>query len=307
VYFKGRLLMSALGGYMSADRVGSVGTGSAYFPYGEEKGSPPTPTGIERFATYYRDFVGQDYADQRYYNSIGGRFLTPDPLFMSAANKKDPGSWNRYVYAGDDPVNRNDPSGLGSWMSTGQWTIPGSPPGFCGGGGDPSLAFLPAEVAGWMCPAFVPVAIVTATSSAPQPQCPLEAPTGNYTVAAGVVALFAPDMVAKIDAAFYVLNQEGIVPTITSGFRTAAGQLAQQGSPYGAAQVSWHQVGEAIDISSKVSSSTFQEIVTEMTADPVALTWGGTFNHKDPVHFQNAPVGTTPSPDQVAACAREHP
>jgi RHS repeat-associated protein len=177
VYFKGRLLMKAAGGYMPADRLGSVGTGSAYFPYGEEQASPPTPTGVERFGTYYRDFVGQDYADQRYYTSIGGRFLTPDPLFMSAADKKDPGSWNRYVYAGDDPVNRNDPTGLDSWMSTGQWTIPGAPPGFCGGNGDPSLAFLPAEVAGWMCPAYVAAPIVTTTAATAPTPCSFSAQT----------------------------------------------------------------------------------------------------------------------------------
>ena len=111
VYFKGRLLMKAAGGYMPADRLGSVGTGSAYFPYGEEQGSPPTPTGVERFATYYRDFVGQDYADQRYYNSIGGRFMTPDPGGIRTADPKNPGSWNRYAYVNGDPVNYFDPGG----------------------------------------------------------------------------------------------------------------------------------------------------------------------------------------------------
>jgi RHS repeat-associated protein len=110
VYFKGRLLMSALGGYMSADRLGSVGTGSAYFPYGEEKGSPPTPTGVERFGTYYRDFVGQDYADQRYYNSMSGRFYTPDP--GNAGDLKNPTSLNRYAYVLNDPINYTDPTGL---------------------------------------------------------------------------------------------------------------------------------------------------------------------------------------------------
>jgi len=111
VYFKGRLLMKAAGGYMPADRLGSVGTGSAYFPYGEEKGSPPTPTGVERFATYYRDFVGQDYADQRYYSSNTGSFFSPDPS-MDNVDYADPGSWNAYAYANGDPINFNDPSGL---------------------------------------------------------------------------------------------------------------------------------------------------------------------------------------------------
>jgi len=81
--------------------------------------------------------------------------------------------------------------------------------------------------------------------------------------------------------------------------------LAQQNSPYGHAQVSWHQIGEAVDINSKVGSSTFQAIVNAMTGE--GLTWGGTFRQKDPVHFQDAPAGTTPSAAQVAACAKEHP
>jgi uncharacterized protein YcbK (DUF882 family) len=119
------------------------------------------------------------------------------------------------------------------------------------------------------------------------------------------VALFAPDMAVDIDAAFAVLNAEGIVPMITSGFRTADGQLGLQGSPYGAAQVSWHQIGEAIDVNSKIAASTFQAIVAAMTDE--GLVWGGTFRHKDPVHFQNAPKGTSPSAIQVAACAQEHP
>jgi uncharacterized protein YcbK (DUF882 family) len=133
----------------------------------------------------------------------------------------------------------------------------------------------------------------------------LDAPTGRYTVAANAIALFAPDMAADIDAVFSVLNAEGIVPMITSGFRTAAAELGVQGSPYGAAQVSWHQVGEAIDINSRVPASTFQAIVVAMTDE--GLVWGGTFSHKDPVHFQNAPKGTSPSLTQVAACAQQHP
>lgn len=52
---------------------------------------------------------------------------------------------------------------------------------------------------------------------------------------------------------------------ITSGFRTAAGQAAQQNSPYGSVQVSWHQAGEAIDLNSKVAVSILQAIETAMT------------------------------------------
>jgi RHS repeat-associated protein len=50
-------------------------------------------------------------ADQRYYNANVGRFYTADPYYGSV-NLGDPGSWNRYAYANNDPVNRNDPRGL---------------------------------------------------------------------------------------------------------------------------------------------------------------------------------------------------
>jgi RHS repeat-associated protein len=52
------------------------------------------------------------YTDQRYYNPNAGRFYTPDPLRTKAADPSNPTSWNMYLYAGDDPANLNDPSGL---------------------------------------------------------------------------------------------------------------------------------------------------------------------------------------------------
>jgi RHS repeat-associated protein len=68
----------------------------------------------EKYATYTRDsLTGFDYAMNRYYSSQWGRFLSPDPA-MSSVRMKNPQSWNRYAYAVDDPVNRSDPSGLGS-------------------------------------------------------------------------------------------------------------------------------------------------------------------------------------------------
>ena len=55
--------------------------------------------------------VGLDYADQRFYASSYGRFNTPDP-YGGSAGPSDPGSWNRYTYAGGDPINKGDPTGL---------------------------------------------------------------------------------------------------------------------------------------------------------------------------------------------------
>ncbi len=51
------------------------------------------------------------YARNRWYDSVGGRFTTPDP-YGGSANLTNLNSWNRYAYVGGDPVNFTDPSGL---------------------------------------------------------------------------------------------------------------------------------------------------------------------------------------------------
>jgi RHS repeat-associated protein len=83
------------------------------YPWGEDRGTP-APNDQIKFATYTRDSATQlDYADQRYYSNVG-RFMSPDPAGANAASPRKPASWNRYAYAGGDPVNRNDPTGLSS-------------------------------------------------------------------------------------------------------------------------------------------------------------------------------------------------
>ena len=52
--------------------------------------------------------MGQNYADQRHYSNQFGRFMSPD---SGLARQTDPVSWNKYAYAGNDPINRLDPSG----------------------------------------------------------------------------------------------------------------------------------------------------------------------------------------------------
>ena len=49
-----------------------------------------------------------------------GRFLTPDPYEKSGKPDKPP-SWNRYSYVGNDPVDKNDPTGL-------EWGVIYTPP-----------------------------------------------------------------------------------------------------------------------------------------------------------------------------------
>ncbi len=119
LYFGSKLIASG-GGTLVTDRLGSVVISSGgqrlqYYPYGEEK---PSATGqnMEKFGTYYRDATtGFDYADQRYYGSQWGRFMTPDP-YRASGGAANPGSWNRYVYVEGDPVNHLDPSGL--WLQS---------------------------------------------------------------------------------------------------------------------------------------------------------------------------------------------
>jgi RHS repeat-associated protein len=64
------------------------------------------------FATYNRSFVtGLDNAINREFGP-GERFTQPDPLGISAASTAAPQSLNMYMYAGNDPVNNTDPTGL---------------------------------------------------------------------------------------------------------------------------------------------------------------------------------------------------
>src|SRR5271157_6548855 len=64
------------------DRTGSVranGNGERvnYYPYGQEM--QQTTEQRTKFGTYFRDGNGVDYADQRYYSNVTGRFFSPDP------------------------------------------------------------------------------------------------------------------------------------------------------------------------------------------------------------------------------------
>jgi RHS repeat-associated protein len=115
VYFAGKLIQEQ-GQWVMTDRLGSVrlrasGERSNYQPYGAEV-APATSDQRAKFATYYRDAPGLDYAGQRYYSNATGRFLTPDPGGVGTADPKSPGSWNRYAYVQGDPVNLTDRRGL---------------------------------------------------------------------------------------------------------------------------------------------------------------------------------------------------
>ena len=117
VYF-GAQLISAENSAVAVDRLGSTrwaagGTFRTYYPYGVEYSATSNDT--EKYATYFRDStVNLDYAVNRYYSSIWGRFISPDPYSATATLPGEPTiplSWNRYAYTLNDPINLYDPAG----------------------------------------------------------------------------------------------------------------------------------------------------------------------------------------------------
>ena len=128
VKFAGRMIIQ---NYLpvAVDRLGSVvanptqgSYGSAlpkyYGPYGEQCNEGQSGVGFPgntNFATYFHDeTTGLNYADQRFYNATYGRFMNADP-YRASAGPEDPGSWNKYSYVDNDPVNLIDPTGEFAW------------------------------------------------------------------------------------------------------------------------------------------------------------------------------------------------
>ncbi len=116
VFFGGKRVGITSGGTTTAFKQNRLGSnqGFQFYPYGEARGTAPADT--VGFATYTRDSAtGLDYADQRYYASNFGRFMSPDPYMANngaAGDPADSGSWNHYDYTRGDPINRIDSQGL---------------------------------------------------------------------------------------------------------------------------------------------------------------------------------------------------
>ena len=113
VSFAGKAIRSD-GSVVVRDRLGSVvwqgAVSKDYFPYGGEIG-PATPGNVDKFGTYHRDqTTGLDYADQRYFAGLSGRFLTADGSGSNEA-LDTPASWKSFAYVEQDPVNFIDPTG----------------------------------------------------------------------------------------------------------------------------------------------------------------------------------------------------
>ena len=86
-----------------------------YYPFGEDVADATAGAGdFLRFTGHESDVLSferntLDYMHARFYNPIPGRFLSPD---LVLGNLLRPGSWNRYAYVLNNPIDFVDPYGL---------------------------------------------------------------------------------------------------------------------------------------------------------------------------------------------------
>jgi len=131
VYLGARLLSTLVpngsGGetteYQHPDRLGTrlvtnPATGTSFeqvtLAFGTALTAESTGSTTQRFTTYDRSATtGLDYAVNRHYDPLQGRFTQVDPIGMKSVNLSSPQTLNLYAYCMNDPVNHTDPSGLG--------------------------------------------------------------------------------------------------------------------------------------------------------------------------------------------------
>ncbi len=120
----GRVLYDggALQNYGHADWLGSllltssasqtyVG-GSYRAPYGEQYTVAHGNNVLNYFAGIGQNIEADLWdATYREYHATQGRWISPDPAGMSAADPSNPQTWNRYAYVGNNPLSAVDPTG----------------------------------------------------------------------------------------------------------------------------------------------------------------------------------------------------
>jgi len=88
-----------------------VPNGQAFAPFGERYAVKSTPPGdstgmMNDTASDLYDFL---YREQ---HNGQGRWISPDPAGLAAADPLNPQTWNRYAYVANNPLNALDPLGL---------------------------------------------------------------------------------------------------------------------------------------------------------------------------------------------------
>ncbi|MCZ6778216.1 MAG: hypothetical protein O7F16_04525 [Acidobacteria bacterium] len=103
---------------LTTDQHGFKVRETVFWPFGEEAMPAAWDTNTHRFTGHERDSeTGLDYMLARYYSPGLGRFLAVDPI-QESAEIEDPQSWNRYGYAGNNPVKFIDPDGKVKFATT---------------------------------------------------------------------------------------------------------------------------------------------------------------------------------------------
>jgi RHS repeat-associated protein len=99
-------LTDALGSTLAlADSTGTVQTSYTFEPFGNTSVTGATTTNSFAFTGREFDPTGLYFYRARYYSPSMQRFIAEDPARLH-------GGINFYAYAGNDPIDRNDPSGL---------------------------------------------------------------------------------------------------------------------------------------------------------------------------------------------------
>jgi RHS repeat-associated protein len=90
-------------------------------PLGTALDAESTGSTKRRFTSYDRSTVtGLDYAVNRHYDPLQGRFTQVDPIGMASTSLSNPQTLNLYAYCTNDPINHTDPSGLGFFSFLGK-------------------------------------------------------------------------------------------------------------------------------------------------------------------------------------------
>lgn len=135
--------------------------------------------------------------------------------------------------------------------------------------------------------------------------CRLVTPPGNYKVSPDAIGLFQPSFASRLSAGIKALNDQGITPYITDGYRTQAMQDARKSaakagrSPFPAADISAHQVGLGVDFGLNNNPGKYPAILKAMT--DAGLINGAKFH--DPVHDFHPDAHVSQNRAGVERCA----
>jgi RHS repeat-associated protein len=290
---------------------------SDFYPFGGERVIYTGTLNHYKFTGKERDSEsGLDNFGARYDSSQYGRFMSPDPG-NAGADPTNPQSWNMYSYVLNNPLSNTDPSGLCSKGDDDRMHDDADGPCVEPKGTSvtvtakaedqetTSIYFPHGSSSPPTPPGRLPLprTPLTQLQSLLQPAnpCTLVPPSGEYNVGPRANPVFQPQVADSLGKAFENMNNQGIVPMITSGFRNGADQQRMLNGASGsnpAAIQSLHQTGEAVDLNSR--DPNFPTIRQDMTNQ--GFNWGGNFSQPDPVHFQLAPPGTKPDPAMIQAC-----